>query len=227
MSTFIKLYRENKDIDELLKHPNEWVLLTVIARRASRNGSKILGLKPCEALIGDYKNYGMSEQNYRTAKKNLAAWGFVTFRATNRGTIAKLINSDIYDINAEQPNEPHNGQPTDSQRTGNEQVTTNKNNKKVKNKKEKILTQAEIIYQVYPKHVGKKAALKAITKALKEVSFETLLEKTEEYTVSIEGKDKEFIPHPATWFNQGRWEDDPTEWKSKNKKKVDLMGARI
>ena len=25
--------------------------------------------------------------------------------------------------------------------------------------------------------------------------------------------DHQFIPHPATWFNEGRYDDDPNEWK--------------
>ena len=28
------------------------------------------------------------------------------------------------------------------------------------------------------------------------------------YAASVEGKDKKFIPHPATWLNQERWDDE-------------------
>ena len=24
--------------------------------------------------------------------------------------------------------------------------------------------------------------------------------------------DRQFIPHPATWFNRGSYDDDPKEW---------------
>ena len=28
------------------------------------------------------------------------------------------------------------------------------------------------------------------------------------YAESVKLKDKKYIPHPATWLNQGRWEDE-------------------
>lgn len=74
--------------------------------------------------------------------------------------------------------------------------------------------EAEEIYQAYPKHVGKKAAIKAILKALQEVDFGTLLSATQEYASSerVSTTEKRFIPNPSTWFNQGCWEDDRSEW---------------
>ncbi len=75
-----------------------------------------------------------------------------------------------------------------------------------------LVEQAEMIYQAYPRKVGHKAAVKSIVKALKEVPYETLLKKVKQYASSANGGDKRFIPHPTTWFNQGRWEDDPAEW---------------
>jgi hypothetical protein len=41
-----------------------------------------------------------------------------------------------------------------------------------------------------------------------------LLEKTRLYA-TVRGKDKAFIPHPSTWFNQDRFLDDPETWKPK------------
>jgi len=81
---------------------------------------------------------------------------------------------------------------------------------------------AETIYQAYPRKVGKKAALKAITAALKssiiKVTPEALLTQTQAYAAAVAtwpAKDREFIPHPATWFNRGSYLDDPQEWQSK------------
>ena len=71
----------------------------------------------------------------------------------------------------------------------------------------------EAIYQAYPRHVGKQAALKAITKALEHISHSELLAAVTEYAAAVAGSDKQFIPHPATWFNNRRWEDDREEWK--------------
>lgn len=77
-----------------------------------------------------------------------------------------------------------------------------------------ILTKQEIdsaeeIYKAYPKHVAKPAALKAIRSALrnKKISAPDLLEKTKIYALSRKALDPKFTPHPATWFNQERWND--------------------
>lgn len=76
----------------------------------------------------------------------------------------------------------------------------------------------EIVYQAYPKKVGKASALKAIAKRLQSVPFERLLEATQAYsaaTASWTEYERQFIPHPASWFNGARDEDDRTTWKRK------------
>ena len=67
------------------------------------------------------------------------------------------------------------------------------------------------IYDVYPLKVGKPAAIRAIEKQLREFSGEFLLERTRAYAAAP-GRDPEFTPHPATWFNQERFNDDPSTW---------------
>lgn len=83
------------------------------------------------------------------------------------------------------------------------------------------LVTAEDIYAAYPRKVGKQAAVKAINKALKALAGEfgqpevELLLLTKQYaaaTATWPAADKQFIPHPATWFNHGRYEDDQREW---------------
>jgi len=73
----------------------------------------------------------------------------------------------------------------------------------------------EKIYQAYPKKVGKAKALKAIAKAIKKIDHEKLLSIVEQYAVSRQGEDPQYTPHPSTWFNAERWNDDQSTWKSK------------
>jgi hypothetical protein len=68
------------------------------------------------------------------------------------------------------------------------------------------------IYDAYPKKVGRPAAVKAIARALKHNSFNRLHELTLKYAEAVKGADLQFIPHPATWFNQERYNDDPKTW---------------
>lgn len=70
---------------------------------------------------------------------------------------------------------------------------------------------AELIYASYPHKVGRPVALKAIRKALRNFTFAFLLERTQAYA-KLRNGDKSFMPHPATWFNQERFNDDPSTW---------------
>ena len=79
-------------------------------------------------------------------------------------------------------------------------------------------SQIESIYNAYPRKVGKKDALKAIAKAIKQLDDDGrdgqvfLLDRVMAYAKATSGGDKQFIPHPATWFNRGSYDDDPSEW---------------
>lgn len=75
----------------------------------------------------------------------------------------------------------------------------------------------ENIYKIYPKKVGREAALKAIAKALKKIDQIKLAEIVTQYAESQKGEDMQFVPNPATWFNQGRWQDDQLTWKRENR----------
>lgn len=123
---FIKFIRESKEFDMLvLRRPSAFVLLSIIAKRAKRsNDHPYPELEMGEALIGDYKTYGVSEQIYRTDKDFLRRFNFATFKPTSKGTIAKLINSSVFDINIEGEQRPN--QRTKEQAI-NDRPTTNKN----------------------------------------------------------------------------------------------------
>ena len=66
----------------------------------------------------------------------------------------------------------------------------------------------DAFWAAYPKKVGKGEAKKAFDKA--KVSVEVLLRALEAQKLSDQWKrdNGRYIPNPATWLNQGRWEDD-------------------
>jgi hypothetical protein len=112
---FIKLNRSPETL-ELLNDPNAFVLLTVIALRARRTDEfNIHNLQIGQALIGDHRKYGLSEQQYRSAVKRLRKWGLAAFKPTSRGTIATLIDSRIYDINETSSPRTNNERPASEQ----------------------------------------------------------------------------------------------------------------
>ena len=79
-------------------------------------------------------------------------------------------------------------------------------------------TPAEVIYGLYPKKVAKKAALKAIATALKFRTMAQLSDSVLAYAMATSdwpAKDRRFIPNPASWFNDGHYDDDRSEWAPK------------
>ena len=147
MNKFVKQVRfeENPMLADLLRdYSNAFILLTMIAQRANRVKSNITGLDVREALVGDYAECGLTQQKYRTAKKQLEKFKLATFKATSKGTVATLTDNSIYDININNGNEQPNEQVTSEQRAGNEQVTTKKNVRMKECKKE----------NKQPSHVG-------------------------------------------------------------------------
>jgi len=76
-------------------------------------------------------------------------------------------------------------------------------------------SEAEKIYGEYPLKVGKPHALRAISKALSKRPFEVLLARTKSFAATRHG-DLNFCPNPATWFNEERYDDDPSTWLPKH-----------
>ena len=78
------------------------------------------------------------------------------------------------------------------------------------------------VYNEYPRKVGRKLALRRIATALTEIAereadpVSWLVARVRQYAESPAGKRGKFTPYPATWFNQGRYDDDPTEWADKD-----------
>jgi hypothetical protein len=67
-------------------------------------------------------------------------------------------------------------------------------------------------WAAYPRRIAKGAARVAFDKALGRIRgpdpFETLLSATRLFAESAISWDIKFLPYPATYLNQGRWEDD-------------------
>lgn len=81
-------------------------------------------------------------------------------------------------------------------------------------------TALEAIYQAYPRHVGKAKALIAIRKAVQDITGRNgvsdpaawLLSRVKAFAASRAGQAGKYTPHPATWFNGDRFDDDDREW---------------
>lgn len=69
----------------------------------------------------------------------------------------------------------------------------------------------EVFWNTYPRRTGKGAARKSFLGALGNgADPRDIIEAAAVYARNCQniGKEAQFIPHPATWLNQERWEDD-------------------
>jgi len=69
----------------------------------------------------------------------------------------------------------------------------------------------DLFWQAYPKKVGKQAAIRAWKKInVAPILLKAMLDKIEEQKASRQWKRDggQYIPNPATWLNQGRWDDE-------------------
>lgn len=65
-------------------------------------------------------------------------------------------------------------------------------------------------WEHYPRKVAKGAAAKRFAKAIKLIDVDTLIAATDRFAASVRDEDRKYVPHPATWLNDRRWEDDDT-----------------
>lgn len=93
-------------------------------------------------------------------------------------------------------------------------------------KEKKVVTDNfEAWWNAYPRKVGKGEARKAFAKALDRISArdatggehpppeEFLICRALAFAVTPAGNAGKFTPHPATWLNQDRFDDDPETWQ--------------
>jgi len=230
MIGWISLHRSDETLVLMKTHPQAFLLLCQIALRAKRKDCRISKLKARQAWIGDWKEAGItSEKAYRLAKETLESCGLATFQASNKGTLATLADASVFTLMmAERDSTENEDNPTTGKgRTPDGQGATNK---KERMKREESISLPQTgegerasddpipwerkIYEAYPRKVGKAAGLKAIRISLRSRPPEFLLERTQHFAKAISWQEPRFIPHPATWFGQDRFDDDPAEWEN-------------
>lgn len=72
-----------------------------------------------------------------------------------------------------------------------------------------VATRFDAFWHLYPRKQGKQAARKAWDKAVKTADPDAILQAVSLQRGALSQElARGFCPHPATWLNQGRWEDD-------------------
>lgn len=167
---------------------------------------------------------GISRQNVRTALEKFTKYEFLTYVSTKTGILVSIVNWRDYQAKELPPNQLINHDLTNRSPTPNQQVTTNKNDKNIKN----IYSDFEKeIISLYPGKKIKAVREKKLPKILKEYGEEQVKRCVEKYAKECRDKktDKQFILNESTFWN-GRYKDylDPVEEdKPKEKPKLNFV----
>lgn len=141
MKSWLCFYRSQEAEELQAKHPNAFLLLSQIARRARLTLCPVTGLEIGQAYIGDYRQAGIqSERQYRTAKNTLKTRGFSTFKATSKGTIATLLEQGIFSLSPTEATDTATGKRQASDR----QATSKIECKNDRMKKEYVCREIEL-----------------------------------------------------------------------------------
>lgn len=85
----------------------------------------------------------------------------------------------------------------------------------------------ERFWAVYPRKVGKQSAKRAFEKV--KVPLETLVTAVERQKCSAQWTrdNGQYIPHPTTWLNQGRWDDELPEDEGGHHRSGSFVGGDV
>jgi len=154
------------------------------------------------------KILGISVQQARRAIQCLKSTNEITSKTTNKFTIISICNYQKY-----QPKTTSKttSTSTNKQPTNNQQTTTVLDIKSIEKKKEEYMCDSDFdsFWNDYPRHANKQKAKEKFMK-LKKEQLPLMLEAIRKQKCSADWKrdDGKYIPHPSTWINNARWEDE-------------------
>jgi len=220
---FIKLILSDKVEDLIKNHQDAFMLLMIIAKKARRESFN--GLDVGQAQMGDYEEYGFTRSRYRTSLAKLEKFGMVsqqvsqqvTSKLASKQAILTLCNPGHCDIGIIDVD-----QQVTSKLTSKRPVSEKKkiippndisNPPSEKEKTDKDNDQFDIFWECYPRKQGKKKALISWGKIKfnGQLKVDQIIESVKQHML-LEWNDKsdEFIPYPATYLHQERWNDELT-----------------
>jgi len=175
---------------------------------------------------------GLSEQKIRGCLNKLKSTGDITIKPTNRFSLVTICNYCTYQPDAITINQPIDQQATNRQPTDNQQVTTNKNVKKVENEKENNSPEFILFESARLKYPGTKRGGQTEFKDFKrripnwKFVIDLLLPAIQNQIDWRVNAGKEFRPpwkHFKTWLGGSHWEDVLSDPEAGGKECVDCQ----
>ncbi len=169
----------------------------------------------------------LSIQQVRTALDHLKLTGEITDKAYAKFRVITVVKYDMYQQDNRQNNSQSTGyqQASNRQSTGNQQQynNDNNNNKGIMEKgNNNISCLFDEFWKAYPRKESKPKARTAFEKIKPdEELLRKMLDSIEKWKKTDQWQEDggRYIPHPSTWLNQQRWEDEPMASASQNKPK--------
>lgn len=126
----------------------------------------------------------------------------------------KQEQNESNDIKTEQmiSNDIKSEQTESNSKKEKEKEKEKENKKREQEQKQEMTVRFTMFWMAYPRHEGKQNAQRAFEKLKPDESMlETMLRAIERQKQTSQWQESggQFIPHPATWLNQRRWEDEP------------------
>lgn len=157
---------------------------------------------------------GLSESKLRTSLKKLKSTGEITIQSTNLYSIITVCNyCEYHDYDSsdnKQSNSPDDIPVTNESQANHNQVTTTKKVNHYKNEKEELLF--DKFWDLYPRKINKKKSKQIFLSLAKKKDFDfekVLSELLKQTKLESWTKDNgQFIPHPTTWLNGEKWNDE-------------------
>lgn len=221
---YIKVWRKIED-SGLIQLPNTLALFMHLLLNATHKDRKVgtktgvVELKRGQFISGRIalaSKLEQSEREVRTSLTRLIDLEIISVQTTNKYSIYTIENYSKYQ-DVDVANDQQNDQQATNKRPADDQQTTTKQELKHLNIKELNTNLARInpidddfaqFWNRYPKKVGKDKALTAWKKKKPNVS-EVLNALSWQVQCDQWQKDSgQFIPNPATYLNEGRWQDE-------------------
>lgn len=89
-----------------------------------------------------------------------------------------------------------------------EDISTTSSNKQTIPQRAPYPPEFQELWDLFPRKVGKDDALRSWKKVRGRIEHDALKTAISKHAALVAGKEKQFIPHPATWLNDGRWQDE-------------------
>jgi hypothetical protein len=163
-----------------------------------RRGQAAIGRKRASMVTG------LSQQEIRTRLKRFETNKQITTKSTTNFSIVTVLNYDQYQ-SFRKTKEPQKYSET------NKQITTSKEVKKERSIKEvdQNETNFDLFWSEYPRKVAKKKAKQIwMRQKLGNGTFPKIMDSLRKVKKTEQWEEVRLIPHPATWLNQERWEDE-------------------